>query len=80
MTYQIVATLSGLGTATNLVITDPLPANTTYMPGSIVVNGIAKTDAADADNAQFVTNTISVSPGNVAAPASVFITFRATIN
>lgn len=82
MTYQIVATLSGLGTATNLVITDPLPVNTTYVSGSIVVNSIAKTDAADADNAQFIaaTQTISVSPGNVAAPASIVITFRATIN
>lgn len=82
MTYQIVATLSGAGTATNLVITDPMPANTTYVPGSIVVNGSAKTDAADADNAQFIsaTQTVSVSLGNVAAPANIVITFRATIN
>lgn len=82
MTYQIVATLSGPGTATNLVITDPMPANTAYVPGSIVVNGIAKTDAADADNAQFITasQTVSVSLGNVAAPANIVITFRATIN
>lgn len=80
LTYQIVAIISGSGTATNLLITDPLPANTTYVPGSIVVNGIAKTDAADADNAQFVTNTVSVSLGNVASPANFVITFRATIN
>lgn len=82
LTYQIVATLSGAGTATNLVIADPLPANITYVPGSIVVNGIAKTDAADADNAQFIgaTQTVSVSLGNVASPANIVITFRATIN
>jgi uncharacterized repeat protein (TIGR01451 family) len=80
LTYQIVVALPGVGTATNLVITDPLPANTTYVPGSIVVDGIAKTDAADADNAQFAANTVSVSLGNVAAPANVVITFRATIN
>lgn len=82
MTYQIVATLSGTGTATNLMITDPMPINTTYVPGSIIVNGVAKTDAADADNAQFVsaTQTITVLLGNVAAPANVVITFRATIN
>lgn len=82
MVYQIVATLSGAGTATSLMITDPLPANTTYVPGSIVVNGIAKTDAADADSAQFIsaTQTLSVSLGNVAAPANIVITFRATIN
>lgn len=80
ITYQISVTLSGAGTATNLVITDPLPASTTYVPSSITVGGAAKTDAADADNAQFAANTVSVSLGNVAAPASFVITFRATIN
>lgn len=80
MTYQIAVALTGIGTATNLVITDPLPANTTYVPGSIIVSGIAKTDAADADNAQFSANTVSVSLGNVASPVNIVITFRATIN
>lgn len=82
LTYQIVVSLSGTNTATNLVITDPMPANTTYVPGSIAVNGIAKTDAADADNAQFITATQSVTVllGNVVAPATLVITLRATIN
>jgi len=80
MTYQIAVALTGAGTATNLVITDPMPAETTYVPGSIIVAGLTKTDAADADNAQFSANTISVSLGNVAAPANFVITFRATIN
>lgn len=80
MTYQIAVVFPGAGTATNLVITDPLPANITYVPGSIIVGGATKTDAADADNAQFAANTVSVSLGNVAAPANIVITFRATIN
>ncbi len=82
MTYQILATLSGAGIANNLVISDPLPAEVTYVPGSIMVDGVAKTDAADADNAQFIsaTQTVSVSLGNVAAPANIVITLRATIN
>jgi uncharacterized repeat protein (TIGR01451 family) len=80
MTYQIAVALTGAGTATNLVITDPMPAETTYVPGSIIVAGLAKTDAADADNAQFSANTVTVSLGNVAAPANFVITFRATIN
>ncbi|MDD4965198.1 MAG: hypothetical protein PHI11_14910 [Gallionella sp.] len=82
MTYQIVATLAGTGTANNIVITDPLPANITYLPGSIIVDNIAKTDAADADNAQFITasQTLVISLGNVAPPANFVITFRATIN
>ncbi len=80
MTYQITATLTGTGTAANLVLTDPLPTETTYVPASITVNGTSRTDAADADNAQFLANTISVSLGDVASPAVVTVTFRATIN
>ena len=80
VTYQILVSLSGSGTAANLVITDPLPAETSYVPNSITVDGIAKTDAADADNAQFSANTLTVSLGNVAAPANIVINFRATIN
>jgi uncharacterized repeat protein (TIGR01451 family) len=81
LTYQIVATLAGTGTATGLVITDPLPVNTTYVPGSMAVNGLAQTDAADADLAQWVgsTQTVSLALGNVAAPATFVIVFRATI-
>jgi uncharacterized repeat protein (TIGR01451 family) len=80
LTYQLLVTLSGSGTASNLDITDPIPAETTYLPNSIIVDSAAKTDAADADNAQFIPSTVSVSLGNVAAPASHVITFRATIN
>lgn len=80
MTYQIAVVLTGAGTAANLVIADPLPAEITYVPGSISVDGAARTDAADADSAQFAANTISVSLGNVASPANIVITFRATIN
>lgn len=82
ISYQIVATLSGAGTASNLALIDPLPALTTYVPGSMVVDGLVQTDAADTDPAQFIaaTQTVSVSLGNVAAPATVVIVFRATIN
>jgi uncharacterized repeat protein (TIGR01451 family) len=82
LTYQIVATLSGTGTATNFVLTDPMPTNTTFVPGSIVVDGTAQTDAADADRTQWIaaTKTISVSLGTVTAPANFVITFRVTID
>jgi hypothetical protein len=55
---------------------------TAYVPGSMVVNGLAQTDAADADSAQFIaaTQTVSVSLGNVVSPANVVLVFRATIN
>ena len=81
LTYQIAVAVSGTGTATNLVITDPLPPETTYVAGSIYLDGVLQTDAADAtDNTSFFANTITVSLGSVAAPANHVITFRATIN
>jgi uncharacterized repeat protein (TIGR01451 family) len=82
ITYQIVATLSGAGTASRFMVTDPLPTATTYVPESMVVNGGVQTDAADADPAQFIAaiRTVSVSLGDVAAPATFVIVFRATIN
>ena len=70
LTYQIAVNVTGSGTATNLVITDPLPANTTYLANSIAVNGASQTDAVDppTDNTDFgITNanTVTVSLGNV---------------
>lgn len=80
LTYRIAVTLSGTGTASNVTITDPLPADVTYVAGSITVDSIVMTDASDSDIAEFAANTVSVSLGNVAAPANFVITFRATIN
>lgn len=45
ITYQIDVDLSGSGTADNLVITDPLPANTTYLANSISITCISGTYA-----------------------------------
>lgn len=84
ITYQLVASFTGAGTITNLVITDDLlPTNTTYVPNSITVNGVAQTDAADSpiDNTSFAGSTVTVTRGTVTVPApSVTIQFKATIN
>ena len=80
LTYRITVTLSGPGSVNNLVITDPLPAQTTYVPGSMLVNAATRTDAADGDNAQFSGNTVTVDFGNTASPIVHVIEFRATVN
>lgn len=83
LTYRIELIVPGGGTVNGLVLTDPIPPNMTYVPGSIVVNGAAKTDAADGDKADFgitTSNTVTVSPGNVSAPLTIWFTFRTTIN
>jgi uncharacterized repeat protein (TIGR01451 family) len=53
--YQIVVTATGAGTATASVLDDPIPANTTYVAGSLRLNGSALSDAGDADAGEFTT-------------------------
>lgn len=60
LTYTLSFTNSGRDGATNVVLTDPIPAGTTYVPGSLEVleNGTggatgSMTDASDGDIAEF---------------------------
>ena len=59
VTYRIVLAVNGSGIAQTLELNDPLPANTAYVVNSITVNGQARTDAVDADQAEFSTGTES---------------------
>ncbi len=69
--YQIIVTATGSGTATSSVFSDAIPANTTYVPASLRLNGNAMTDAADADAGQFLTTParVSVNLGNLTQAA-----------
>ncbi|HOT36038.1 MAG TPA: hypothetical protein PLT86_05190, partial [Candidatus Latescibacteria bacterium] len=60
LTYTVVVTNNGHGTATALQIVDMIPTNTTYQAGTIKVNGIARTDAIDGDGARFEGGAIQV--------------------
>jgi len=46
--YQLDVSIAGNTPVSNLVINDPVPVNTTYTNGSILLDGIAQTDADDA--------------------------------
>ena len=68
VTYLISVTVDG-GTADGLVITDPIPANTTYKAGSIVLDTVGLTDISDADSGDFDLTTpgaVTVNLGSVA--------------
>ena len=69
--------------ATNVDLSDTVPANTTFVAGSITVGGAAQTDGLDGDFADFgVTTAGAVSALNmtVTAGASIDIVFRVTID
>ncbi len=86
ITYTLIVTVSGSGTANAVVVTDNIPGNTTYVFNSMTLNAAALTDASDSpiDDADYnvtAANAITVGLGNVAAgaPAST-ITFDVVIN
>jgi uncharacterized repeat protein (TIGR01451 family) len=82
--YTITATMVGSGTASGVKVTDPIPLNTTYTPGTLTLAGATLTDAKDIDTGDVggtTANTVTVTLGDItsATPAKV-ITFKVTIN
>lgn len=85
---------AGAATAQAVNISDVMPANTTYVPASIRVDGTvtspgasqtcaagtAVTDATGDDAGQFATNTASGTLSDIAASTSRALIFRVTIN
>ena len=51
--YTINVTNTGNDNSRNTVITDAIPAGTTYVPGSLKIGGVAQTDGAGDDEAEF---------------------------
>jgi len=84
--YQITVVNVGTDPATNVLVEDPIPARTTYVPGTITINGQPMTDSAGDDGAEAV---LAPAPGIVARLARLGtapednhaeIAFRVTID
>ena len=58
--YTINYNNTGNDSSTNTVIIDNIPAATSFIPGSIKINGVAKTDIAGDDEAEFDISTNQV--------------------
>jgi uncharacterized repeat protein (TIGR01451 family) len=83
ITYQIVVTATGTGTALGAALTDPIPASTTYVAGSMTLNGAPLTDAVDPDAGVFTPTPagIAVGLGDLTAAAGPqTIVFRVRID
>jgi uncharacterized repeat protein (TIGR01451 family) len=84
--YMITATAAGTGTAQNVVVSDPIPANTAYTAGTLRLNGVPLTDTADlpvpdaGDVGATTPDTVTVRLGDLtsASPAQTII-FEVTI-
>jgi uncharacterized repeat protein (TIGR01451 family) len=79
--YTITATASG--TANNVVVIDPLPANTAFIPNTLKLNNAALTDAADTDAGDAggtTADTVTVKLGNLTSASLIqTITFDVKI-
>lgn len=91
--YELVAINTGNDTAINVVLSDPIPAGVTYVPGSLTItagpNMGAKTDAAADDQGEFANNTVTVrlgmgadavQGGTIPVDGSSTIKFQVTID
>jgi uncharacterized repeat protein (TIGR01451 family) len=82
--YTLTVTASGTGSALGVVITDPVPANTTYTAGTLKLNGSGLSDGADADAGDVGATTpgaVTVRLGNMTSATPVqTISFDVKIN
>ncbi len=82
--YTIVVSATGSGSATTAVFSDNIPANTTYVPGTLRFNSAAMTDASDLDAGDYAvgpTARVRVALGTLTqASGSQTIEFAVTIN
>lgn len=90
--YCILITNAGVGTATTVAASDPLPATMTFVPGSIRSgtscaaaatvedDNNSGTDETDPYGASFTGTTLSATTASMASAATFAITFDATVN
>ena len=92
--YELTVKNLGNDGAVETVLTDPIPANTTYLPGSLaltLINAGSKTDAAGDDQAEYdsANNRVvarlgsgatAMAGGTLAPNAETHLIFRVTVN
>ncbi|WP_242187400.1 hypothetical protein [Sphingomonas sp. CARO-RG-8B-R24-01] len=85
--YCLLVRNATLSTAANgVILNDTIPANTTYVPGSIVVGlpggtcALSGAPVSDSTGFNSTTKNVSVTVGTVAGGASTAVAFKVTIN
>jgi len=79
ITYALVARFADNGTAWGVQVTDPIPSGTSYVRGSLSLDGTALTDRADTDSGSFDGSRIAVALGDIAGAATRTIRFKVKI-
>jgi len=79
LVYTVTYGNNGTDAATFLIISDTVPFETDYVPNSVVLNGVPKTDAADADQVTVSGNNVSVTVGTLPVGGSGTFSFRVKV-
>lgn len=80
ITYTIVASVTGSGSLSDLVVSDETPDGTTYVPNSLALDSTGLSDASDGDAGEADAAGISVDLGTVAGGSTHSVTFDVTID
>lgn len=80
VTFQLTVAFSGTGSASGARITDTIPANTSYQPGSLKLDGTALTDTADADAGLASAAGIDVNLGTAVGGTTRLVRFDVKVN
>ncbi|OGF33801.1 hypothetical protein A2223_00310 [Candidatus Falkowbacteria bacterium RIFOXYA2_FULL_35_8] len=79
LTYHIDYTNNGQQSASGLVIRDSIPAGSSYLVGSINVNGLVQTDVAGDDLCSLNVAQVVCNINSLASQASGYIQFQVTV-
>ncbi|MGK2910276.1 MAG: hypothetical protein ACSLE1_10845 [Sphingobium sp.] len=79
ITYRLEVVTTARGVLRGAFITDPLPAGTEYLPGSLRLDDTILSDADDADAGAFDGGQIRVALGDVPSAVSRTVTFQVKI-
>jgi uncharacterized repeat protein (TIGR01451 family) len=83
ITYTLSYENIGRAQATGVVIQDTIPMSTTYVPGSLAINTgsgwVTLTDAADSDQGAYISPTLTITPGALAAGEAGQIRFSVQV-
>ncbi len=81
VTYTIeVLNEDGSNGASGVIISDPIPANTTYHPASLVCTGLSGSTATVTDDGSGTVTDVSCEDGSIAASAKGTMIFKVKIN
>jgi len=78
--YTITYSNAGTMAATLVTMSDTEPQHTTYVPNSVTINTVNKSDAADADEVTLVGSTVQLNIGIVQPGVSGTITIKVRVN